>query len=1177
MKKSVFLYAFFLFVLSAAKWPNGPDEDPKLAPPSDPGFKDDWNLWSYVPEEWAKNPGFRQEEIAMGTGIHADRAWQVTTGDRKVIIAVLDSGIRWGEADLLNKFYLNRNELLNCKPEKLVDSKDDFDVNNDGIFNVKDYLAKDPSFGKTNDLNKNNVFDPEDLILKCSDGKDDDGNGYTDDISGWDTYRFDNNARDDTDYGHGTGEAKGSSGEGNNGISSLGVCPECTVLMVRVSDSFVADSNDFGAGVLFAVDSGASVIQEALGSVNNTILSQEAIDYAYRNNVVIIASAADEYSFHHNYPGSSNHTVYVHAIMYDADKAEHSTSFLNYNNCSNYGAQLLLSTSGTGCSSEATALTAGHSGLIYSAAYKAGLSLPLSAEEVRGILLMTSDDINIAESKTDKTKFPSGPGWDLHFGYGRNNVRKSVDAVMNNEIPPEADIADPYWFEIIYVDRTAEIDIFGRVGSRTDGLPARYQSYDYLLEYALSVEPKDNEGWVTIASGTTKGIDGKISSWNVLEASKSFDYKNQFKDYSNDSVYRVHQYGSTLRLKVSAKNSDNKEIKGEFRKHVFLYKDPDIFENFPVFTRASGESSPKFADLDGDGAEELVIATSDGLIHAFTSEGNELAGWPFKLNPRKDFDGAKSNNILKSCAFRQDKTGCAAKTGTVDPDDGLETIMATVAVGDVDHKGDLEVVALSWDGSAYLISHDGNLFAGFPAKTNPEYIKITDSNNKLDDGFMSSPVLYDMDKDNDLEIIAAAQDQHIYIWHHDGTMMEGWPVLVRDTIENKGDRIFTTPAVGDVDNDGIVDIVTGTNEVYGAAGVENEARGYLIHGDGNKHAGGAYHKNWPITLYSVDVYLLPIVGSGVPGNPALCDVDWDKTLEIYIDTIFDQPTIYKPDGTQFKSMNNQKFGEKSNSSDTPAYTLISNASFGRVDDKGGIDLVKGTTGFAVALTFVSGGKRIGFDHQISAWDTTTGKYLDAFPRIIDDWQFFMTPSIADINNDNHPEILTSSAGYLVHAFDYNGDEPENWPKFTGGWVISSPAVGDFDNDGYFDVATASRHGYVYVWKTTGKRNSMLEWQSFSHDQHNTGNYNVKIPIYGDYGTPVIPDSDVEDAALPDAMDAGSDTQAENVQDEGTVKKGGGGCMMGLNQGCNLIVLMTIILILIVRRYSSRLTALPQKK
>ncbi|MCA9518175.1 MAG: alkaline serine protease, partial [Myxococcales bacterium] len=179
-------------------WPNGPDEDPRLAPPNDPGFGGQWNLWSYVPEAWQATPGFRAQEIAMGTGIHADRAWQVTTGDRRVIVAVHDSGCYFDNRDLVNKYYLNRGELAGCKPTPLASppaGADEFDVNGDASFDIRDYWAAAGTEAAALadwDENENGMIDPQDLIRKCSDGVDSDGNGYIDDISGWDFYQDDN-------------------------------------------------------------------------------------------------------------------------------------------------------------------------------------------------------------------------------------------------------------------------------------------------------------------------------------------------------------------------------------------------------------------------------------------------------------------------------------------------------------------------------------------------------------------------------------------------------------------------------------------------------------------------------------------------------------------------------------------------------------------------------------------------------------------------------------------------------------------------------------------------------------------------------------------------------------------------------------------------------------------------
>jgi hypothetical protein len=123
---------------------------------------------------------------------------------------------------------------------------------------------------------------------------------------------------------------------------------------------------------------------------------------------------------------------------------------------------------------------------------------PLSAEEVRGLMIMAVDDISVPESQpgaqgNDGTKYTSGPGWDLHFGYGRNNARRSLDLIAADEIPPEVDIVSPLWFEMVY--RSAEqqtFDVVGRVGERRDGLDPSYTSYDFTLEAAQCVNPSDD-------------------------------------------------------------------------------------------------------------------------------------------------------------------------------------------------------------------------------------------------------------------------------------------------------------------------------------------------------------------------------------------------------------------------------------------------------------------------------------------------------------------------------------------------------------------------------------------------------------------------------------------------------------------------------------------------------------
>src|SRR5207249_3147816 len=216
-------------------------------------------------------------ELFGVSGMSVETAWRLETGRPDVVIAVLDSGIKWNDLGALNdlrkKFYLNRGELPvpQCAPPG-PPGPDPYDCNGDGVFNAPDYDHVTP---------------------------------------------------------------------------------------VRVGDSFVAEVNRFAQGVVFAVDTGAAVIQEALGTLNNSAFGQESVDYAYRHNVPVMASAADEDSWHHNYPSNYVHTIVVNSIRDFGLDAVEPQSWLFIDGCTNFGGNVSVSVSSTSCSSEATGRSSG--------------------------------------------------------------------------------------------------------------------------------------------------------------------------------------------------------------------------------------------------------------------------------------------------------------------------------------------------------------------------------------------------------------------------------------------------------------------------------------------------------------------------------------------------------------------------------------------------------------------------------------------------------------------------------------------------------------------------------------------------------------------------------------------------------------------------------------------------
>ena len=66
----------------------------------------------------------------------------------------------------------------------------------------------------------------------------------------------------------------------------------------------------------------------------------------------------------------------------------------------------------------------------------------------------------------------------------------------------------------------------------------------------------------------------------------------------------------------------------------------------------------------------------------------------------------------------------------------------------------------------------------------------------------SSPALGDLDEDGHLEVIVGSNDMKVYAWHGNGTPVAGWP-------QTTGDIVRSSPALGDLDGDGDPEVVVG--------------------------------------------------------------------------------------------------------------------------------------------------------------------------------------------------------------------------------------------------------------------------------------------------------------------------------------------------------------------------------
>lgn len=1070
--------------------------------PNDPGYSGQWQYWSFTPDKIRNQVDSRTK--TLGTGGHYDRAWARTTGDPRVIVAVTDSGIEWNSSDVINRFYLNPGELpppVGCPGSDGMKH----DVNGDGRFNVQDYTTATghtiATFAMvcdsriTVDFNQNGVLDAQDLIHAFSDGKDDDLNGYADDISGWDFFHNDNDPQDDTQFGHGTGGSNDSVGEGNNGMGGLGVCPDCTVMMLRVGDAFVPEVNHWSMSVLYAVDQGASVVQmSGGGGLSGPVFMRDALEYAYQNGVSVEISNSDLDSFHHNLPNTQNHAISVHAITYDGTHWDTSSTFFNYETCTNYGAQLMFSIPATGCSSEASGRFGGFLGIVYSAALKANLPSPgnfagdpqhnrrLTAEEVRQLVIDGVDHFYDPGDATNPLQYPTKPGFARRFGYGRPNLRTTIDQIFNGQLPPEVDIETPAWFDILYPDKTPSVDIVGRVAVRGAQANPAGVTFDYVVEWAPGVDPDDDQfTQIGHAEMQSSAIHGPLATWDIsgLNVNNPVPAATD-PSFQPDDPVNVHVV--TVRVRATLHGGSVEGLKGESRKAFHVYKDPDLLPGFPVFVGASGESSPKIVDLTGDGKRVIVLADSSGFVHAYKADGSELPGWPVKTEklPLLDPQGHQNAGHAGAPAFTQHGVSS----------DRNAAVAASPGVGDIDGDGKPEVVVATWQGYVWAYHTDGSVVSGYPVELDRDTVPVAlDPRHELEDGFFGSPVLVDIDGDGKLDVVIAGMDAKVYAWNGSGAKVGPFPVIVHDPSmaadpkTEQRERIMTTPAVGDLDGDGTPDIVVGTNENY-----DGHARLYALSGKTAQILAG-----WPIDI--VSTRFLPVVAQGLPITPAMVDIDGDKVPEVVVSGLAAVLKAYDSHGKQFgNAMLNQieKYGEKSNARNPVEFMFVSYPAVADLDNDGAPDLIEGCAGTDAALAFASGGLRHDFEHHMAAWDAKTGKYKRGFPRVMEDWQFFSTPAVADVDGDGKPEILAGSGGYFIHGWNVDGDEAKGFPKFAGGWVLATPAVGDLDGDGKLELAVNSRAGWLYAWHTQGSAKGRVDWASFHHDERNTGNFDTPI-------------------------------------------------------------------------------------
>lgn len=327
---------------------------------------------SYFERQWAfRNTGSNVSWYPgkQGADIRATSAWSICTGDTNVIVAVLDTGLKWDHPDIASRVWINKREIT-------------------------------------------------------ANGIDDDQNGLVDDVRGWNFSYGNNNVADD--FGHGTNTASIIGAASNNRLGYAGLDWGCRIMVVKELDSTNRGLySAWASSLYYAANNGARIINMSEGGTGTSQTLKAAIDYAYGRGCFIAAAMMNTNDSTRYYPaGFDDHVIAVGAT----DSFDKRCSPFVWGGGSNYGPWIDFVAPGNvifglnnksdtdygwywSGTSQATPMVAGLAALLLAQ------SPSRSPSTLREIIAATTDDTLGTGNK---------PFYDVYYGCGRINCYRAL-------------------------------------------------------------------------------------------------------------------------------------------------------------------------------------------------------------------------------------------------------------------------------------------------------------------------------------------------------------------------------------------------------------------------------------------------------------------------------------------------------------------------------------------------------------------------------------------------------------------------------------------------------------------------------------------------------------------------------------------------------------------------------
>jgi len=339
----------------------------------------------------------------------------------------------------------------------------------------------------------------------------------------------------------------------------------------------------------------------------------------------------------------------------------------------------------------------------------------------------------------------------------------------------------------------------------------------------------------------------------------------------------------------------------------------------------------------------------------------------------------------------------------------------------------------------------------------------------------SSPAVGDIDGDGDLEIVECAD--RVYAWHDDGTeLVDGdgdaqtWGVL-----SSRGATFVSSPALARIDLEPGLDILAASRD---------SMKVYLFN-----HA-GAVLPGWPRPLENT-------IRAGMVAG----DLDADNEFEVI--AVDEKGVIYvwRGDGTEFID------GDANPATQGVFYRMTgctlnySTPAVADIDADGKEELIVGSQGDRVYVfnengsisagwpyvltSDISGSPAIGDVDNNGDLEIVLNESGGAFRILNHDatqltyqwfsnnpWNPFFnsSPSIGNVTGDGKLEVFITRANGNVYAMQSNGALLAGWPQqyASSTYTESSPVIADLDGNGVADVLLGSETQYIRAWSISGQ-------------------------------------------------------------------------------------------------------------